>query len=94
MLIVTGPWLSAQVRRGAAGIGRMGAVDGGRSPGDRVYGGYRAGQGILLLAVLGLALTDSIQRVNALKNVLATLTKQSRPSSSRSLPTWTGESRC
>jgi hypothetical protein len=39
-----------------------------------VYGGYfGAGQGILLLAVLGLALTDSLQRVNALKNVLATL---------------------
>jgi uncharacterized protein len=40
-----------------------------------VYGGYfGAGQGILLLAILGLALADSLQRVNALKNVLATLT--------------------
>ena len=40
-----------------------------------MYGGYfGAGQGILLLAVLGLALADSLQRVNALKNVLATLT--------------------
>jgi uncharacterized protein len=37
-----------------------------------VYGGYfGAAQGILLLAVLGLALHDSLQRANALKNVLA-----------------------
>jgi hypothetical protein len=39
-----------------------------------IYGGYfGAGQGILLLALLSLALTDSLQRVNALKNVLATV---------------------
>ena len=37
-----------------------------------VYGGYfGAAQGILLLAILGLALPDGLQRVNALKNVLA-----------------------
>jgi hypothetical protein len=40
-----------------------------------VYGGYfGAAQGILLLAVLGLALPETLQRVNALKNVLAMLT--------------------
>jgi len=39
-----------------------------------VYGGYfGAAQGILLLGILGLALPDDLQRVNALKNVLATL---------------------
>jgi uncharacterized membrane protein YfcA len=39
-----------------------------------VYGGYfGAAQGILLLAVLGLALPDDLQRINALKNVLAGL---------------------
>ncbi|WP_205697859.1 sulfite exporter TauE/SafE family protein [Conexibacter sp. SYSU D00693] len=39
-----------------------------------VYGGYfGAAQGILLLAVLGPALPDDLQRVNALKNVLAGL---------------------
>jgi len=39
-----------------------------------VYGGYfGAAQGILLLAVLGLSLSESLQRVNALKNMLATL---------------------
>jgi hypothetical protein len=37
-----------------------------------VYGGYfGAAQGILLLAVLGLALDEDLQRINALKNVLA-----------------------
>jgi uncharacterized membrane protein YfcA len=37
-----------------------------------VYGGYfGAAQGILLLAILGLAMPDDLQRVNALKNVLA-----------------------
>jgi uncharacterized protein len=37
-----------------------------------VYGGYfGAAQGILLLAILGLALPDHLQRINALKNVLA-----------------------
>jgi uncharacterized protein len=37
-----------------------------------VYGGYfGAAQGILLLGILGLALPDDLQRVNALKNVLA-----------------------
>jgi uncharacterized protein len=37
-----------------------------------VYGGYfGAAQGILLIAILGLALPDDLQRVNALKNVLA-----------------------
>jgi len=40
-----------------------------------VYGGYfGAAQGILLLAVLGLSLSDPLQRVNAIKNILAGLT--------------------
>ncbi|WIK64702.1 sulfite exporter TauE/SafE family protein [Gleimia hominis] len=39
-----------------------------------VYGGYfSAAQGILLLAILGLGLPESLQRVNGLKNVLQTL---------------------
>src|SRR5438034_1281796 len=40
-----------------------------------VYGGYfGAAQGILILAVLGLSLSDSLQRINAIKNILAALT--------------------
>jgi uncharacterized protein len=39
-----------------------------------VYGGYfGAAQGILLISILGVALPDDLQRVNALKNVLAGL---------------------
>jgi uncharacterized membrane protein YfcA len=40
-----------------------------------VYGGYfGAAQGILLLGILGVALTQDLHRTNALKNVLAGLT--------------------
>lgn len=40
--------------------------------GTGVYGGYfGAGQGVILVGVLGIALPDSLQRVNALKNLLA-----------------------
>jgi uncharacterized membrane protein YfcA len=39
-----------------------------------VYGGYfGAAQGIMLLAILGLSLDDGLQRINALKVVLAGL---------------------
>jgi uncharacterized membrane protein YfcA len=42
--------------------------------GTGVYGGYfGAAQGIILLGFLGIALPDDLQRVNALKNVLAGL---------------------
>ena len=36
-----------------------------------VYGGYfGAGQGVILLAVMGLLMSEPLQQVNALKNVL------------------------
>lgn len=39
-----------------------------------VYGGYfGAAQGVLLIGFMGVAFTDSMQRINALKNVLAGL---------------------
>ena len=39
-----------------------------------MYGGYfGAAQGILLVSLLGLALAESLQRINAIKNVLAML---------------------
>jgi hypothetical protein len=39
-----------------------------------VYGGYfGAAQGVLLLGLMGVAFTDSVQRINAVKNVLAGL---------------------
>ena len=53
--------------RGQAGLlGTAGVFASG------VYGGYfGAGQGILLLAILGLSIDDHLQRINALKVVLA-----------------------
>jgi uncharacterized membrane protein YfcA len=40
-----------------------------------VYGGYfGAAQGIIIIAILGLALNESLQRMNAVKNILAGLT--------------------
>ena len=39
-----------------------------------VYGGYfGAGQGVIMMAILGVFLPDNIQRLNGLKNVLAVL---------------------
>jgi uncharacterized membrane protein YfcA len=39
-----------------------------------VYGGYfGAAQGVLLMAMLGIAFTDSLQRINGVKNILAGL---------------------
>ena len=40
--------------------------------GAGIYGGYfGAAQGVLLIAILGLGLTENLQRINAAKNVLA-----------------------
>jgi uncharacterized membrane protein YfcA len=56
----------------AGAIGYRRDLEGQRTLVAGVYGGYfSAVQGILLLAILGLALPDDLQRVNALKNVLA-----------------------
>jgi uncharacterized protein len=39
-----------------------------------VYGGYfGAAQGVLLIGMLGIAFSDGLQRINAVKNVLAGL---------------------
>lgn len=73
VLIVLQPRLSARLAarrgRGEAGPGTFAAVTA-----SGLYGGYfGAAQGILLIAILGTALADELQRVNALKNVLAML---------------------
>jgi hypothetical protein len=76
VLVVAQPWLSRQIaaRR----------VDGEHHPDQwwlwlgvlatGVYGGYfGAAQGVLLLGIMGVALAEPLQRVNAVKNVLAML---------------------
>ena len=74
LLVVAQPWLSKRLenRRSHTAHGQAWTPVAVFVIG--VYGGYfGAAQGILLLAVLGLSLAEPLQRVNALKNVLATL---------------------
>jgi uncharacterized membrane protein YfcA len=76
VLVVLGPRLSRAVaRRREAGA----HPDGGPALwlgifGTGIYGGYfGAAQGVLLTAILGIGLDEDLQRINALKNVLAGL---------------------
>jgi uncharacterized protein len=74
VLIVLQPRISRRLaqRRAPTGHGGLGTVLAVFCSG--VYGGYfGAAQGILLLAILGLTLPDDLQRINAVKNVLAML---------------------
>lgn len=75
-LVALQPWINRRLARsrhpGADGhVGPPALLATGLTG---VYGGYfGAAQGILLLAILGIALDDDLQRVNALKVVLAGL---------------------
>jgi uncharacterized protein len=82
VLVVAQPWLSRKLRT------RRAAEKGQQEEGERrdswplwlgvlatgIYGGYfGAAQGVLLLGLMGVLLAESLQRVNAIKNVLAML---------------------
>src|SRR5579884_3730962 len=75
MLILVQPRISrALAARRTRGHERAGPVATTSIFASGVYGGYfGAAQGILLLAILGLSLDDHLQRINALKVVLAGL---------------------
>jgi uncharacterized membrane protein YfcA len=65
-------WVAARRHPDASPDGGRGAL--GLTVANGVYGGYfGAAQGIMMMAILGSALDDDLQRVNALKNVLAAL---------------------
>ena len=73
VLVVVQPWLGARLEERRR---RQGVHPGRWTPlgvfAVGVYGGYFGGaQGIMLLAVLGIGLTETLQRVNALKNALS-----------------------
>ncbi len=78
LLVVLGPRISARV---AARAGTRGGLPEYGAPwvwlaiaGAGVYGGYfGAAQGVLLLAILGIGVAGTLQRHNAVKNVLAAL---------------------
>ncbi|MFD0900257.1 sulfite exporter TauE/SafE family protein [Actinomadura sediminis] len=76
VLVVVQPRLQAWVRRRRADDGdhrpHGGPLLWGAVLLAGVYGGYfGAAQGIILIALLGIALADDLQRVNAAKNVLS-----------------------
>ena len=76
-MIVVQPWLAKQVaarrkEREAPGTEAGGPVLWFLVFLTGIYGGYfGAAQGILLIGLLGITFSDSLQRINAVKNVLA-----------------------
>ena len=79
LLVVAGPAISRRVAARAERRGNAVAEHGSwwvwpAVAAAGVYGGYfGAAQGVLLMAVLGIGIADSLQRHNATKNVLAGL---------------------
>ncbi|HLY50088.1 MAG TPA: sulfite exporter TauE/SafE family protein [Solirubrobacteraceae bacterium] len=74
VLILIQPWLNRRLTSRRRRHDTAGPLAGASVFLSGVYGGYfGAAQGILLLAILGLALDDDLQRINALKVVLAGL---------------------
>lgn len=80
LLVVLQPWLSKTI---VARRERLGLDEGPAHGsvvmwvavlGTGIYGGYfGAAQGVLLLAIMGIGLTETLPRINAVKNVLAFL---------------------
>jgi len=74
VLIIAQPRLAVALEHRRKPHGRAGKLATVSVFASGVYGGYfGAAQGILLLAILGLALDEELQRINALKVVLAGL---------------------
>ncbi|WP_432055774.1 sulfite exporter TauE/SafE family protein [Streptomyces sp. bgisy022] len=77
VLVVLQPRISARVQRHRARTGTSARSDGGPVLFGglllaSVYGGYfTAAQGIIYLSLMGMLLDDTLQRLNAVKNVLA-----------------------
>jgi uncharacterized protein len=74
LLVVAQPWVSRIVASRADAPAHGGPLVWLLVLATGVYGGYfGAAQGIMLIAILGLGLDEPLQRVNAVKNVLAGL---------------------
>ncbi|OBQ53884.1 hypothetical protein A4U61_01920 [Streptomyces sp. H-KF8] len=77
VLVVLQPRISARVQRRRARTGTAARTDGGPLLFGgillaSVYGGYfTAAQGIIYLSLMGMLIEDTLQRLNAVKNVLA-----------------------
>ena len=82
VMVVIGPAIQRRVARRSLALGRDTRTHGVASRivlpigigGLGIYGGYfGAAQGILLIGLMGMILSEGIQRITAIKNVLATL---------------------
>jgi uncharacterized protein len=74
VLVILQPWLSRKVAQRNHAVAHGGAPALGGTFLTGVYGGYfGAAQGVLLVAILGIFVDDDLQRLNAVKNVLAGL---------------------
>jgi uncharacterized membrane protein YfcA len=72
VLVVAQPWISSRVSRRRDPPAHGSSLVWALVFAAGVYGGYfGAAQGVLLVAILGLGLNETMQRVNAAKNVLA-----------------------
>jgi uncharacterized membrane protein YfcA len=72
VLVVAQPWISDRVSRNPVAPEHGSIVVWVLVCAAGVYGGYfGAAQGVLLIAILGLGLDETVQRANAAKNVLA-----------------------
>jgi uncharacterized protein len=72
VLVVAQPWISDRVSRNPVAPAHGSILVWGLVCAAGVYGGYfGAAQGVLLIAILGLGLDETLQRANAAKNVLA-----------------------
>ncbi|MDQ6692237.1 MAG: sulfite exporter TauE/SafE family protein, partial [Candidatus Dormibacteraeota bacterium] len=72
-LVVIQPWLTGHIRR-AGGLPGARVLQPLAVFGTAVYGGYfGAAQGVILMSFLSLLVEDTLQRLNALKNVFAAI---------------------
>jgi uncharacterized membrane protein YfcA len=72
--VILQPWLSRKVAQRDRTVAHGGAPALGATFLTGVYGGYfGAAQGVLLMAFLGIFIDEELQRLNAVKNVLAGL---------------------
>ncbi|TDT29999.1 sulfite exporter TauE/SafE family protein [Naumannella halotolerans] len=74
LLVVIQPWLTKRMKERRTATESAGPLLYGLIFAVGIYGGYfTAAQGIMLVAVLGLFLSDPLQRLNGIKNVLAAI---------------------
>jgi uncharacterized membrane protein YfcA len=74
VLVLIQPWLSQKVAHRRSADGRGGPAIWALVALAGVYGGYfAAAQGVILTGILGIGLNETLQRVNAAKNVLTSL---------------------